>query len=93
MSEYGNVHHYRMPWWIWIIITVGLGEIGWFAKTVLIGNEQSAITATEIAELQKGQGALTGSLTALDSDVQTLNVNVAVLTQQIKDQKDERHGP
>ncbi|MDA8119140.1 MAG: hypothetical protein M0Z85_03630 [Gammaproteobacteria bacterium] len=87
MVNCGNVTGNKPPWWVAVVIAVGLGEAAWFAKTVMYGSEQSAVTATEIHQLQQGQSALTSSLTTLDTDVQTLNVNVAVLTQQIKDDR------
>ena len=92
MNQYGNVLTSKLPWWMSIIVVIGLGEIAWFAQTVIYGTKQSAVTTTEIHQLQSGQAALTASLTTLDSDVQTLNVNVAVLTQQIKDDRGRRNG-
>lgn len=92
MNKYGNVLTGKLPWWMSIIVVIGLGEIAWFAKTVIYGSQQSAVTATEIHQLQIDQSALTSSLTTLDSDVQTLNVNVAVLTQQLKDYRGHRNG-
>lgn len=92
MVSIGNVTSNKPPWWVAVVIAVGLGEAAWFAKTVMYGSEQSAVTATEIRQLQQGQSALTSSLTTLDTDVQTLNVNVAVLTQQIKDDRGQKNG-
>ncbi len=73
------------PWWAWAVLMIGLGELAWFGSTVVNGTQQYATTAAEIADIQHEQAALTASLTTLDADVQTLNVNVAVLSQKLAD--------
>ena len=86
-----NMEFNGLPRWVWVVVALVASEAAWIAKTVIYGSQQSAVTATEIHQLQEGQSALTSSLTTLDSDVQTLNVNVAVLTQQIKDDGGQRN--
>ncbi len=61
MNKYGNVLTGKLPWWMSIIVVIGLGEIAWFAQTVIYGTKQSAVTTTEIHQLQSGQAALTAS--------------------------------
>ena len=86
-----NMEFNGLPRWVWVVVALVASEAAWIAKTVIYGSRQSAVTATEIHQLQEGQSALTSSLTTLDSDVQTLNVNVAVLTQQIRDTRRSRN--
>ncbi len=78
------------PWWAWLVIMVGLGELGWFGTAFLRANQQSAATSTEIQDIQQHQQNLATSINTLDIDVQALSVNVAVLTQRMEDQEKAR---
>ena len=79
-----------VPWWAWVVIMVGLGELGWFGTSFLRATRQSAATATEIADIQHEQNTLAVSLDTLDADVESLNVNVAVLSQKLADRRRTR---
>jgi len=74
------------PWWVWVVIMIGLAELGWFGTSYLRSTQQSASTATEIQDIQEHQSNLASSINTLDIDVQALTVNVAVLTQKMADQ-------
>ena len=90
MPETGPSKRESPPWWVWVVIMIGVGELGWFGTSFLRATRQSAATATEIQDIQREQETLTASLTTLDADVQTLNVNVAVLTQKLADRERQR---
>lgn len=79
-----------LPWWVWVVISVGLAEFGWLGSTVVSATQQSATTITEIAEIQRQQQSLSMSINTLDADVQSLSVNVAVLTQRMADREKRR---
>lgn len=90
MPETAPSKRQNPPWWVWVVIMIGVGELGWFGTSFLRATQQSAATATEITDIQHEQAALTASLTTLDADVQTLNVNVAVLSQKLADREQRR---
>jgi hypothetical protein len=73
-----------------VVISVGLAEFGWLGSTVVSATQQSATTITEIAEIQRQQQSLSMSINTLDADVQSLSVNVAVLTQRMADREKRR---
>ncbi len=78
------------PWWVWVVVMIGLAELGWFGTSYLRSTQQSAATATEILDIQQHQSSLATSINTLDIDVQALSVNVAVLTQRMEDQEKHR---
>ncbi|MGC8517891.1 MAG: hypothetical protein ACP5P4_05100 [Steroidobacteraceae bacterium] len=82
----------HLPWWATVVIAVGLAEVAWFGKTIVAGSQQSAVTATEIKQLQQGLATTEATLTTIDADMQTISVQLAVLTQQVKDRNNDHPG-
>ena len=66
---------------IWRIAAIGSGA----AAAIITGSRDDALHTQQIAEVQVQQQALAVEMKSLDSNVASLNLNLAVLTRELKD--------
>lgn len=78
------------PWWAWVVMSVVLAEAGWFGNAVVQGNTANATTRARVDDMHQQQAALVTSIDTLNTSVQALSVNVAVLTQRVADLQKQR---
>ena len=96
----GDSHRRNPPWWAWVVISIGLAELGWLGKNIIYTGNRTSAMETQIQDIRQADAQraqqqsaqdtqLSSSITTLDADVQTLSVNVAVLTQKVSDEIDK----